>query len=529
VKLAVRISIAVLGVLVLAMVAAPFLVDLNDFKPRLESALSDALARPVTLGPLHLHLLAGELSAEGVTIADDPQFGKEPFAQAASLRIGVDLWPLLTAKRLNVRHINIEKPELRLIQQPDGDWNFSTLGAPAKAAEPAAPPAADAGKLALRIDLLRLSGGRLAMIRQGSHLKPLVLEDVDLELSQFTPASAIPTTLSAQLNGGGSLKLNGRLGPIAANVAESPFDLALEMLNVDLAASGLTQSSPGLAGLVSLLGHIQSDGKLAKASGKLKAASLRFTANGQPTTRLLESDFAVEHHFKTHTGTLRKAELHVGSALANLSGTYTLRPNDTLVDLALLGDKMPIPELAAMLGPAGIRLPEGSSLQGGTAHVNLALTGPTRQLASKGKISFDNTRLANFDMGTKLNAVQALAGIRTGSDTEIETLHADVSIGPEGISTDNLTVRLPAVGELSGAGTISPTDELDYRLTAKVKTTGLAAILRDAPIPFLVTGKATNPVFRPDMKSLVKEQIAPRAADAAKGFLRGLLAPKPQN
>ena len=53
------ISVAALAVV---LISQPFLIDVNEFKPRLESALSTALNRDVKLGNLKLSLLAGEVT-----------------------------------------------------------------------------------------------------------------------------------------------------------------------------------------------------------------------------------------------------------------------------------------------------------------------------------------------------------------------------------------------------------------------------------------------------------------------------------
>ena len=66
---------------------------------------------------------------------------------------------------------------------------------------------------------------------------------------------------------------------------------------------------------------------------------------------------------------------------------------------------------------------------------------------------------------------------------------------------------VPAIGELSGAGTISPANALDFKMSAIVHTSGLLAVVDNTPIPFTVGGTCADPVFRPDIKAVVKEKI----------------------
>ena len=54
----------IVAVLIAAVIAIPFLIDVNTFRPRIEAELSTALGRPVTVGSLHLSLLSGSVSAD---------------------------------------------------------------------------------------------------------------------------------------------------------------------------------------------------------------------------------------------------------------------------------------------------------------------------------------------------------------------------------------------------------------------------------------------------------------------------------
>ena len=62
----------VVVVLLVIVIALPFLVDVNSFRPRLESELTAALGRQVKVGNLSLSLLSGSVSAEDLSVADDP-------------------------------------------------------------------------------------------------------------------------------------------------------------------------------------------------------------------------------------------------------------------------------------------------------------------------------------------------------------------------------------------------------------------------------------------------------------------------
>src|SRR5262252_3894245 len=243
-----RIGIAV-GVIIvfllLVIIALPFVLDANRFKPELESELSKALGRDVKVGDLKLALLSGSVSAADVTISDDPGFSASSFLRTKSLNVGVELMPLIFSRKLNVTGIKIDDPEIALLQSPSGEWNFSTLGT-SKAAEkqPAAETSATSASSGSTLDLsvrsVNISGGRLALGRTAGNKKPLVLESVGIEVKNFSPASQFPFSLSAKVAGGGSIKLEGKAGPIdQADASMTPFDITLKIDGLDLGGSGL--------------------------------------------------------------------------------------------------------------------------------------------------------------------------------------------------------------------------------------------------------------------------------------------------
>src|ERR1039458_6582615 len=92
-KKIVGIAAIVVGVLIVAMIAIPLLVNANNFRPEIESTLSSALGRPVKVGNLSLSLFSGSVQADQLSIADDPKFSNAPFIQAKTLRVGVELMP----------------------------------------------------------------------------------------------------------------------------------------------------------------------------------------------------------------------------------------------------------------------------------------------------------------------------------------------------------------------------------------------------------------------------------------------------
>ena len=139
-KRVLKIVAIILGLLIVLLIAIPFFIDANTFKPKLESELTDALGRQVKEGNLALSLFSGSVAADDISIADDPAFSKSPFVQAKSLKVGVEMIPLIFSKTLNVTELTLKQPEIGLVKSENGEkWNFSSLGGNnASAQKPAA-------------------------------------------------------------------------------------------------------------------------------------------------------------------------------------------------------------------------------------------------------------------------------------------------------------------------------------------------------------------------------------------------------
>lgn len=512
--------------LVVVAVALPFFINVNQFRPMLETQLSTALNREVKLGNLKLSLLAGEVTADDLTVSEDQAFGKPAFIQAKSLSVGAEIWPFLLSRKLIVTYLTIDQPEIVLVQAPSGAWNFSSLGARSSQTAAAPHQSGPSMPLDLSVQLVRITNGRLMLGRTVGHWKPLRLEQVNLELRNFSAASAFPITLSAKVAGGGSLQLDGQAGPIdPADSAMTPVSANIHLAQLDLAATGMNDFAPQLSGLISLDGSGQSDGRTLRVKAKLKAEKLKLSAKGSPATVPLQLDVATERNIRQHTGIIRQGDIHIGGASAHLTGTYAEQGDSVILNLKLAGPGMPVQQLEGILPALGVTLPAGTRLEGGTASVALDMAGPADKLVSSGTLSLDNSKLAGFNLPQKMASIERLAGIKSAPDTEIQTLHATVRVAPEGDSAQDMLLSLPAIGDLSGAGTVSPANVLDFHLVAAVHTSGLAAVIDNTPIPFTVEGTCSDPQFRPDLKAVVKEK-AKGLEKAAGGLLKGILGGK---
>src|SRR5260370_11072589 len=126
-KKTLKIVLVVVGLLVVVVLVAPFLIPVNQFRPIIEEKASAALGRKVQLGNISLSLIGGSLSAENLSIGDDPKFSSAPFLTAKSLDVGVEVVPLIFSKSLNVTGVTIASPRVTLLHNATGHWYYSSL------------------------------------------------------------------------------------------------------------------------------------------------------------------------------------------------------------------------------------------------------------------------------------------------------------------------------------------------------------------------------------------------------------------
>ena len=546
----IAIIVAIIIVLILVL---PFVINVNDFRPRIESELTNALGRKVTVGNLSLSLWSGSLAADNITIADDPAISNAPFVKAESLNVGVNMIPLIFSKTLEVRDITLTKPQVSLLRTPAGKWNFSTIGSTpgengasssAPAQEPAGKPGAPSksgakkpspqqasqptsapspqGKSSSEQNLeqnfsvgaLNIRNGQISMADTNAASKAHVYSNVDLTMKNLSFTTQFPFTLSAGLPGGGNVKLDGTAGPVnRGDASATPLQAKISVNQLDLAKSGFMDPSSGFAGTVNFAGTVDSDGNKARSMGDATAEHLKLSPKGTPAQSTIAMKYTTTYELEKQVGQLT-GDVSVVKASAKLSGTYDVHGSSPVLNMKLNADNMPVDDLETLLPALGVVLPSGSKLQGGTLSADLTISGSVNQLVIAGPVKLANTKLAGFDMGSKFSSVAALAGAKTGPDTSIQNFSTQVHYSPSGIQTSNVNLVLPALGTMQGNGTVSPQNELDYKMTANFNGSVVGGLTKmagvsgnGATVPFSITGTASNPKFMPDVKGMLSNQL----------------------
>jgi AsmA protein len=184
--------------------------------------------------------------------------------------------------------------------------------------------------------------------------------------------------------------------------------------------------------------------------------------------------------------------------------------------MKLGGRDLPVMDLEALLPAFGVILPKGASLKSGALSLALGITGPSDRLVIAGDIGLRDAELAGFDIASKLAALSAFSGVKSGGGkTFLEKLASNVRVSPDGIQASGLEVIIPSVGELKGSGTVAANSALDFKMTANITSAGvvggmlgrLTGRAKDTRVPFLVKGTTADPKFLPDVGGMAREVL----------------------
>lgn len=549
------IVIAVVAIL-LILVILPFLIPVNKFKPTIEAKASEAIGRQVSLGNLSLSILGGNVSIDNLSVSDDPKFNNGPFLTAKEVKVGVELMPLIFSRQLNVTEIKIVNPHVTMLRDPRGRWNFSSIGGKSESA-PAQKSSSGSSSSNVSVGKLQLIDGEITLGNTNSQ-KRTNYTKVNLTASDVALTNSFPVTFSMELPGAGTMKIDGKAGPVDPNdAAFTPQDVKLIISNLNLASTGFLDPSLGLGGIADMDANLVSRSGQMDVKGQLKLSKAVLVAGGSPAGVPAIVNFDTKYDIAKSDGVLNPSTLNIGNAKTNLSGTYKSEGDGFAVDLKIKGEGLPATDLEAFLPALGVNLPDKSKLSAGTLSTDLHVTGPTDKLVTDGFIGLYNGKLAGFNLGSKMSGVASLAGIKTGNDLDIEKFTTNVHMATTGLKADNLDVVVPSLGTVVGGGTLDSKNNLNFNLVATVNNTvanaaagsaaggavggGLGKVLGASAgscknggikVPLQVHGTTANPTFQPDVggaaASMLKGELScigggggGNLANAAKGLTGG--------
>jgi AsmA protein len=516
-----HIVLAILVLLLILALGLPAFLNVNALRPRLESQLTSSLGRQVKLGALRLSPLHGRLVAVDLSVADDPAFSATPFLTALELQIGIELKSLVFSHQLRIRNFVVVKPQIHIVRGPKGTWNFSNLARNSETTTAGTPLASEIPDITVGVFTVRDARAVVESSYQAG--QKWTYDHLDLTVNGFRASEQFPFTASATLPGDCTMEAAGTAGPInTQDTATTPFDAQISLKQLDPIVAGFLDPAVGLSLRANIDAHAKSDGVVLSSKGSVHIERLTLHKGGIPTPSPVDLAYTLTHTLKDNTGEVREATLTTGKVILHVSGKDQLLPEGPRLNLKLAGQAMPIDELQSLLDSAGVRLPHGSVMKGGGMTIALSVVGPAKAPVISGPVELDNTRLVGFNLGERISGIAALSGVKTGDTTNIEKMRMNLHSIDALIKVEDLYAVIPAIGELTGHGTVTPPGILEFKLHAQIKSAqgfgkvgvGLLSKLNFGSkpkeekaeakgVPLTITGTAEEPVITADVKGIL--------------------------
>lgn len=264
------------AVVALALIVAAALAwNINSLIARNKEFLiaqaEQALGRKLKVGEVEATFLSGiGVRLSDFAMSEDPGYGAEDFVRARDLQVNLKLWPLLQ-RQIEIKRLILHEPVIRLVRNPSGEYNFSTIGKSSDARERPGEKSrsrdSERSSAAPLIAWLDVSGGDLHYIDRAD-ATDLRLRQVDLRVEDVDGSGPFKVRLAAAVySDRQNFRLEGAVGPLRADGDWTQIPLDGE-LNVDaLDLTRIKKAAPKLRNALS---------RELDLSGTFSARSLRF-------------------------------------------------------------------------------------------------------------------------------------------------------------------------------------------------------------------------------------------------------------
>jgi uncharacterized protein involved in outer membrane biogenesis len=424
-KIAIAVGIVV-ALFIIALFTIPLFINANSYRGEIQSQMQKRLDRPVSLGNMHLSLVPPSVRVDNVKIGENPAFGQGNFAIARQLYVSAKFWPLLTGN-LQISSLDLRQPDINLIRNSQGVWNFQTIGQPAAQPSPSKPQQPPAQKPApqqsapqagqkqakpsqFELSLLKITDGKVTVVDRQKNQPPATYDHIDASLKNYAPGKPFSFSVAANLtqNGSQAIALSGTAGPTnQSNMVQTPFSGTARFKNVDISSLKRYLNSSALANMSGVItgttdinnenGVLNSRGNLTIANGVVNRVTIGYpvTANYRVTDDLSNGLIKIE-----------KGDIGLGQTPIAVSGTVNTKPTPSQIDMQLKASNASIGEAARLASAFGVAFAPGMNVTG-RVNADVHAQGPTTKPAMNGTVSANDVVVSGDGLAqpVKVNAI----------------------------------------------------------------------------------------------------------------------------
>lgn len=496
-RVLIGIAIAIAGIIVLIILAVS-LINVNRFRPTIQAELQQKLNRPVTLGTLHLRLFPLSVRADGLTIGQSAAFpSPHPFATAQQVYASVGLFSLIGGHP-DIKSLVLQDPQIELIRNASGVWNFSDLESGGSQQTATAPPPKPAEKPAssqqassqpssgggspVTLGKLQINNGQVAVTDEHAKTPRTVYNHIDLTLTNFAPDKQFNLYLAAHLPGPGKelLSLNGKGGPLHGG--DTPIAGQLSIQQVSLAGlNTITQRPlpPKTDALMSGTANVATNNGTIDCKGNLTLADA--TVQGKKLGYPIDAQYDLGLNQKSDQLHIASATIRAGGAAVSLSGDVNFGLTPANLNLHLSTNDASVPDLMNVVSLLGGSSSANDQIKGSIS-ANLAIRGTETAPNVQGQLSSNtlqaqdivlNNLHANINMDNGVARLSPItAGIFGGQENgnitvDLKTAHPQFSVQSKlsGVDTNALLSAVSSVKDTL-YGSLNADANLSFALDA---------------------------------------------------------------
>jgi AsmA protein len=225
-------------IIIAALLIIPMFVDVQKYKPILESKVVEATGRSFSVGDdlkLSLFPWAG-ISFSDLQLGNPTGFAEKEFVKVKSFEVRVKLLPLIS-KEIQIKRFVVDEPQIVLVKNKNGRGNWEQPKQQQKGTATKTPAAADSpagiGGLpisALTVGNFSIKNGSALWIDHSTNTRKEV-QDISLILKDVSLDRPVQIKFSAELDKK-PLTLEGTVGPVGSGFEKGvvPLDLSLKAL-----------------------------------------------------------------------------------------------------------------------------------------------------------------------------------------------------------------------------------------------------------------------------------------------------------
>ena len=436
-KIAIGIVAGLLALIVVVTVLIKVVVTPEKVRGNLLPLAENYLHRKVDVGDIQIGFFSG------VSLTDfrvQNKQGTDDFISVKSLQLDYKLLPLLKGK-LVIDQVLLENPQIRVVREPNGRFNFSDLQTKKEKTGAGLSGKADSeprdSSFDLLVNLVSIKGGELLFIDRLLNPKApyrYQIEKLNFQADSITFDQSFPLALSAVLNGS-RVAVAGRFNITAQS---GDFDLQLHALDIAKFSPYYRDSLPGKLEsallTVNLEAQFQPQGVTSKGMVQIDDVDLFLT--DLPEAALQKSALGVNYSL-SYDGA--KQLLDLSTLLINLNGAAL--GAEGLVDLNEAEPKL---SMALSLDQLNLRtlvdaLPQGLSRDlhkfsiAGTVNGHVTVSGKP----SDGIKLLESADLELFDVVASVEKLRsAVSGRLHYADQRVTSQKLVLSVGDQQIDID---------------------------------------------------------------------------------------------